>query len=320
MKFKFIFRFTVAILLSQALLLSACQSTQSNENSSDGAPLVSVSILPQAYFVERIAGENVRINVLVGPGDEPHTYEPTPEQMRLLNDSQVFFSIGVEYEQNWVPRFQDINPDLKIIDSANGIDRIAMGEHHHHEHEVEGEHHHDEEAEGEDHHEGEGGNNLDPHVWLSPENGKIIAANILESLITLAPEKESVFQDNYTRLIDDIEALETSIETALSGLTQRTFMVFHPAWGYFAHQYDLEQIAVQVGGQDPSPSELAQLIDKAREENIRVIFIQPSFDSASVEALSEEINAEIVMVDPLARDWLANLDAVANAFAAALSE
>lgn len=312
-KRKAFFWITTLAVLSLGSALAGCQSPTQND-SPDGPPLVTVSILPQAFFVERIAGESLRVNVMVGPGDEPHTYEPTPEQMRLLSDSQVFFSIGVEYEENWIPRFVDANPTLTIVDSASGIERLPMTDHPHDEEA------HGHEADREDLHHDEEGENLDPHVWLSPENGKIIAANVLESLIGLAPENESDFQENYNELIAEIDALDAAIEATLSGLPKRTFMVFHPAWGYFAKQYDLEQIPVQVGGQDPSPSELTELVDLAREEEIRVIFIQPSFNSASVEAIAEEIDAQIAVVDPLARNWLDNLRAAAEAFAAALSK
>jgi len=325
-KRKSLYEITITAFLSLGLFFTACQSPNQNQITDEG-PLVTVSILPQVFFVERIADDSLRVNVMVSPGDEPHTYEPTPEQMRQLSNSQVFFSIGVEYEENWIPRFKDVNPNLTIVDSASGIERIPMGDHHHHhdeedhDHEADGEDLHQDEN-GEDHHHDheEEGENLDPHVWLSPENGKIIASNVLESLIALIPEKESDLQENYNELIAEIDTLDAAIEASLSGLPQRTFMVFHPAWGYFAEQYDLEQIPVQVGGQEPSPSELTKLIDLAREEEIRVIFIQPGFDSTSVEAIAEEIDAQIAEVDPLARNWLENLNTVSETFAAALGK
>ena len=146
-----------------------------------------------------------------------------------------------------------------------------------------------EEVEEDDHdHEGE----LDPHVWLSPENGKIITENILNGLIEVAPEHEADFRSNAEALIADIDTLHSQIKDILAEDQARAFMVFHPAWGYFAKQYDLEQIAVQVGGQDPSASELADLVDLARERGITVIFVQPSFNSASADALAQEIGGD----------------------------
>ncbi len=309
----------LSLIVLAALLLAACQTTPKAPVTSEAEVTVTVSILPQAYFVERIGSDKVAVNVMVGPGEEAHTYEPTPEQMKSLNNSPVFFSIGVEYEDTWIPRFEDINPDLMIVDSTEGIERIPMiVDHTHHEEHEEG----GEMEEGNNEHAAEESQyeRLDPHVWLSPANGKIIAKNILDTLIELAPEHAATFQENYESLIEDIDTLNADIHETLSGLERRSFMVFHPAWGYFAHDYNLEQIPVQVGGQDPSPAELANLVEIAKEENIRVIFIQPTFSAADAEALAEEIKAEVAVVDPLAKDWLTNMKTAAEAFEAALSQ
>lgn len=292
----------IILLAGLSLILTACQPTAQKATKKDDALLVTVSVIPQAYFVERIGGDAVSVNFMVGPGEEAHTYEPKPEQMKALNDSQVFFSIGIEYEETWLPRFMDINPDLLFVDSAEGVQRIGTSETHPHL------------DEDENHTEG-----LDPHIWLAPDNAKIIATNILNALIDLAPDQAEAFQVNYDVLITDIDTLDAQIIATIAGLEQRTFMVFHPAWGYFANQYDLEQIAVQVGGQDPSASELAELVKIAREKNIQVVFVQPTFSTIKAQAIAQEINAEVTVVDPLARDWLGNLEIVAQAFASALS-
>ena len=294
-----------ALIFLLTTFLAACQpQVEENLNPQESAQ-VTVSVLPQAYFIERISGGSIAVNVMVGPGEEAHTYEPKPEQMRALAESQIFFTIGLEYEAAWVPRFEDINPNLEIVDMAKGIQRIPLSSDHTH---------HDEE----DSHAEESEEGLDPHVWLSPENGRLIAENTLAALIDLAPESADVFQENYELLIADIEDVDRHINETLNGLTQRQFMVFHPAWGYFADHYNLEQLPVQVGGQDPSASELASLIDIAQNEKIKVIFIQPTFNTASADAISQEIGAEVAVVDPLAEDWLSNLQSAAEAFAAAL--
>jgi len=294
-----------ALIFLLTTFLAACQpQVEENLNPQESAQ-VTVSVLPQAYFIERISGGSIAVNVMVGPGEEAHTYEPKPEQMRALAESQIFFTIGLEYEAAWVPRFEDINPNLEIVDMAKGIQRIPLSSDHTH---------HDEE----DSHAEESEEGLDPHVWLSPENGRLIAENTLAALIDLAPESADVFQKNYELLIADIEDVDRHINETLNGLTQRQFMVFHPAWGYFADHYNLEQLPVQVGGQDPSASELASLIDIAQNEKIKVIFIQPTFNTASADAISQEIGAEVAVVDPLAEDWLSNLQSAAEAFAAAL--
>lgn len=300
------------IIIILSLSLSACQTSTQPEQNQDDLQVI-VSILPQAYFVERIGADQVSVQVMVGPGEEAHTYEPSPEQMKDLSTADLFFTIGIEYEETWVPRFIDINPDLTFIDSAEGIIRIPVADAHDHD-----ENHTEDQEEvsvDSDHTDEEG---LDPHVWLSPQNGKIIARNVLVALIKLSPQSKQTFEENYDALIADIDRLDESIRDSLAGVNSRTFMVFHPAWGYFADQYDLEQVSVQVGGQDPSPSEMAALVDIARAEAIRVIFVQPSFNSEDAQSIAKEINAEIASVDPLSRDWLMNLENVAAALAAAL--
>lgn len=287
------------------LLLAACQPASFGINSENHTLQIAVSVLPQAYFVERIGGSQVSVNVMVGPGEEAHTYEPTPEQMKALNTTSVFFTIGVEYEETWIPRFEDINPKMRVIDSAAGIQRIPMTDNQ--------SHNSDDSDHTEDGH-------LDPHVWLAPDNGKTIAGNILTTLVELAPEHEATFRANYDALVADINTLEAQIQSIFSGIEQRSFMVFHPAWGYFAEQFNLRQIPVQVGGQDPSVRELADLVKIARKENIQVIFVQPTFSAVDAEAIAQEIGGEVAVVNPLARDWLANLQTVAETFAAALSE
>ena len=294
-------------------VLSACQPTAAPTESGADQVNVTVSIVPLAYFTEQIGGEWVNATIMVGPGEEPHTYEPTPEQMKAIAESAAFFSIGVEYEDVWLPRLAETNPNMAIIDTADGIERIpvptsvaSVGEP-------------TSAAEDDGHdHEEEGG--LDPHVWLSPENGKIIAENILNGLIGIDPDHESTFRSNYDALIADIDALDTQIRETLSSDANRAFMVFHPAWGYFASQYDLQQIAVQVGGQDPSARELAQLVDLARQDGISVVFVSPAFNTASAEALAQEIGGSVAVVDPLAEDWLQNLNQVATAFSESFGE
>jgi len=286
-------------------VLGACQSTPTSTANDADQVDITVSIVPLAFFADRIGGDWVNTNIMVSPGEEPHSYEPSPEQMVAISESPVFFSIGVEYEDVWLPKFEEANPDMLVVDTSAGIERIPVAT-------SVAEVGDPTDAE-DDHHDEEG--ELDPHVWLSPENGKILAENMLNGLIEIAPEHEVDFRSNYDALIADIDALDAQIQETLAGNQNQSFMVFHPAWGYFAKQYGLQQIAVQVGGQDPSASELAELVDIARERGITVIFVQPSFNSASAEALAQEIGGAVAIADPLAEAWLDNLNAIANALA-----
>ena len=300
-------------------LLGACQSAATTEVVPVEKINTTVSIVPLAYFAERIGGDWVNVNIMVGPGESPHTYEPTPEKMVAVSESPIFFSIGVEYEQVWLPKFEDANPDMVVVDTSTGIERITMNDRIDLSAAIDeaDEHDHDE-AEDTDHDHEESG--LDPHVWLSPENGKIIAENMLNGLIELAPQHEADFRSNYDALIADIDDTDAQIKEILAGSENRPFMVFHPSWGYFAKQYNLQQVALEVEGQEPSASELAQLVDLALEQGVTVIFVAPAFSTASAEALAQEIGGTVATANPLAENWLENLSTVAQAFSDAIGE
>jgi len=300
-------------------LLGACQPAATTEVVPVEKINTTVSIVPLAYFAERIGGDWVNVNIMVGPGESPHTYEPTPEKMVAVSESPIFFSIGVEYEQVWLPKFEDANPDMVVVDTSAGIERITMNDRIDLSAAIDeaDEHDHDE-AEDTDHDHEESG--LDPHVWLSPENGKIIAENMLNGLIELAPQHEADFRSNYDALIADIDDTDAQIKEILAGSENRPFMVFHPSWGYFAKQYNLQQVALEVEGQEPSASELAQLVDLALEQGVTVIFVAPAFSTASAEALAQEIGGTVATANPLAENWLENLSTVAQAFSDAIGE
>lgn len=279
--------------------------------------LVTVSIVPQQYFVERIGGRRVQVNVLVPPGVDAHTYEPKPAQLRALARSQVYFTIGVEFEKAWMGRILGANPSLRVVDATEGIDRLPAVAH--------------EEAPRLTVRERllgfvkKGGAapqevEFDPHVWLSPRLVREQAQTIYETLAELDPAHDEEYRANFEAFLADIDALDREIRRSLEGVESRTFMVFHPAWGYFARDYGLTMLAVEVGGQEPSPQELARLIALAKQERIRIIFAQPEFSARAAETIAREIGGQVVLVSPLAYDWLSNLRTVAQAFAASAEQ
>lgn len=291
----------VAALLLGAALLIGCSQNATPE--STGVLHVTVSILPQKYFVERIGGVHVDVNVMVQPGASPATYEPKPEQLQALSKADAYISIGVPFEDAWLERIGSANPEMLLVDSTQGIERTAMAAHHH---------------EGEEHEEE--AKNLDPHIWLSPRLVSVQARNIYDALVRLDPERKDTYKANLDRFIADIDALDVHIRETLAGVENRKFMVFHPSWGYFARDYDLEMIPIEIGGQEPSAAELAALVEEAREEGIRVIFAQPEFSTRSAEIIANEIGGEMLLVSPLAADWLDNLRRVAETFAEAMGQ
>jgi zinc transport system substrate-binding protein len=289
-----------SIALLFLLLFGACQ-VKSPAQTKNEKPVIFVSIVPQKYFVERIAGDTVNVVVMVEPGAEPHTYEPKPAQMQMLSDTDLYFSIDAPFEVNWLSRIADINPNLKVVNTAEGIVKRLSTEHHH-----EGE----EETEAEHEEEGE----LDPHIWLSPRLVAQQCKIISDTLAAQYPENAQAYAENLNAFLADIEALDQTLKADFAKTTNKTFMVYHPAWGYFADEYGLTEIAVEIGGTEPSALELAELIEHARTENIHVIFAQPEFSTRSAEALAEEIDGEVVLISDLEEDWLANMQKAGEAF------
>jgi zinc transport system substrate-binding protein len=284
-------RIIIVILLLSAVLLIGCG--QDVEAESFDTLHITVSILPQKYFVERIGGERVRVNVMVEPGASPTTYEPSPKQLRELTQSDVYMCIGVPFENVWLDRISTANSAMLIVDTAQDIERMPLGS---------------------------GTENLDPHIWLSPQLVKTQARTIYKTLVQLDPDHVLTYRFNLGSFLADVDALDADIRRTLDGVKHRRFIVFHPAWGYFARDYGLEMIPVEVGGQEPSAAELAALVSKAKQENIKVIFAQPEFSAEDAKTIAQEINGRVLFISPLASDWLCNLRQVADTFAEVLDE
>ncbi len=278
------------------LLFAACQPKQK-----DGRELVSVSILPQKYFVDQIAGDLLQVNVLVPPGSSYHNYSILPSQMKDLAKSKVWFQIGLlTFEEVLKDKLADTNKDLTIVNCSEGIDPIVGSE-------CEEEGHDHEHA----HHEA-----FDPHIWLAPVEVKIIAQNTLKVLKVKFPEHSTTFDTNYTRFISRIDSLSIQIGQKLSSLENRNILIFHPALGYYARQFKLGQTALELDGKEPSPKHMKNIVDLAREQNIRVIFIQKEFDTENALQLSREIGGEVVTIDPLDYDWEKQLQDITDKIAA----
>jgi len=296
--------------LIAAGLMVACttdgESSPAASPGDDDALSIVVSIAPQKYFVEQIGGARVDVWIMVATGSNPATYEPTPEQLRAISKADAYVTIGVPYENAWAERILAVNRGMTVVDSVEGIERQPMAAHHHG----------DELSEAEPH--GEDAENLDPHVWLSPELVKIQAGTICKALASLDARHEAEYRANLDDFLGEIDALDAHIREKLAGVETRKFLVFHPAWGYFARDYDLEMMTVEVGGQEPSAAELAELITLAEEAGIKVVFAQPEFSTRSAEAIADEIGAEVVLVSPLSPDWQSNLYQFAEALAQAL--
>lgn len=262
-----------------------------------------VSILPEQTFVKVIGGEKVDVSLMVQPGNSPHTYEPKPSQMVNIAKADLYFAIDVEFEHAWLPKFQNLNPKMKVIDLADNITKMQMKKDH------------DEEGE-ETHHSGHEHEGDDPHVWTAPANVKIIAQNIYEALKKEDPLHTDYYKRNLDIFLAFIDETDRQIINILSSdEDKQKFMVFHPSWGYFAKAYNLEQIVVEVEGKEPKPKELIHLLKEAKEEHVKAIFTQPEFSDTVAKIIAKELQIPVVKVSPLAPNWSENLINIANAIA-----
>ena len=289
------------------LTLFACQFLQYCYASESDVNNVFVSILPQKYFAERVAGEHVKVSVMVGKGQSPATYEPTPKQMVLLNKSQLYFQIGVPFESIWIDAITKLNSQLKIIECCTEIS-IRQSEGHSH---VQ---HRKKENAKEEHAKKE--HAMDPHIWTNPANAKYIALKMKKALIDSYPVYAKEFESNCSRLIEDLDKLDRDIKSSLAHLDNRYIIVSHPSWGYYAQAYDLIQLPIEVEGKEVRAKSLVGLIEFARSKNINRVFVQKQFNKNSAEIIAREIGADVIELDPLAEDYIANLyhvtDAISN--------
>jgi zinc transport system substrate-binding protein len=258
-----------------------------------------VSIEPQAYFVNRIAEDRVTVHVMVGPGQSPATYEPSPKQLARLAASRAYFSIGAPFEASLLGRVQRNFKDVEIIDTRAGITPIST--------EGNG-------GKGHVHHDAV----LDPHVWLSPGLAKTVAVNIRDALARMMPSSSDVLRVNCDALTAELDALDAEIAAMLANHAGKAFYVFHPSYGYFAREYGLEQVAVEINGAAPGPRHLAEIIERAKADGVSTLFVQPQFSRKSAETIAAATGAAVVELDPLAYDYMENLRDIARKIAVSL--
>jgi zinc transport system substrate-binding protein len=268
---------------------------------------VFVSIPPQASLVQRIGGQRVTTEVLVRPGQDPHTFEPAAKQMVALARARVFFTVGLPFEEVLVGRIRANYRRLSIVDSALGIKKRRMDA-------DEGR----DDGHGEEDHAGPAG--ADPHVWLSPAAIKTMAANMAKALGEVDSAHAAEYDENLKALLQDVDARDAKIRAMLAPYRGRAIYVYHPAFGYFCDAYGLEQRAVETGGKSPTPRQLRELIKQAKADGVKVIFVQRQFDQRGAQTVAQAIGGAVVPVDPLAEDVLGSMEAMARAMAEALRQ
>ena len=256
-----------------------CKSNQQKAGmaESNAKPTVTVTIPPYQYFVDKIAGDKVDVNVMVSNGNNPETYEPNAQQMMELSNSALYLKVGsIGFEQTWMKKLQDNAPDMKVIDTSVGITPAKTP-----------------------------GGNIDPHVWMSCKIARIISSNIFKALCQLEPENKTFFQKNYQQLLSSIDRQDSIIRKSFKDNPEmvRKFVIYHPILTYFARDYQLEQLAIEEEGREPSAAQLKSLIERARKQKIRYCLIQAEFANRNTTTFIKESQTKAMDINPLQADW-----------------
>jgi len=299
---------TVTSLILLLILAVCCvivEPIACADERSDGTIRVVTSILPQAYFVERIGGATVEVNVLVGPGQSPATYEPTPKQMAHLSKSDILFTVGVPFERTLIGKIAEIMPHLRIVETQANIPeelRSQIGSHS--DHDSDDPHDH---------------GNLDPHIWLDPSLVKIQSRSICDALAEAIPDRREYLEANYDTFVKELDSVDAEASRILEPVRGRELFVFHPAFGHLARAYGLKQIAIEQDGKEPGAGKLTRLVERAETDSVSVIFVQQQFSTTAASAVAEAIGAKVVILDPLARDYSVNMIQMAMTIAESLN-
>ena len=308
-KIVFVSRWESSLLMTLAILslaLFLCSSPKPPSAKID----VFVSILPQKYFLDKLGGGLLDVSLMVEPGASPHTYEPKPFQMVRLSKAKAYFALGLEFENAWLPKFAALEKNVRIVHTDTLIakmpaDSLSMNF---------------QPAQGRREAAGREDEGLDPHIWLSPELVKQQAATMYGALRAIDPAHDSAYTANYQAFLSLIVKVQDSIKSIVhfdSLLTPvRPFLVFHPAWGYFAREFRLRQLAIEVEGKEPSARQMEDIIRATRQYGIRTIFVQPQFSQQSANAIARQIHGRLCLADDMAYDWAANLISFAKNIAA----
>ncbi|KOR29329.1 hypothetical protein TI03_02545 [Achromatium sp. WMS1] len=268
---------------------------------------VFVSVAPQKILVQRLVDQGVHVDVVVQPGQDPHTYEPSPKQIARLAQADLYVRIGIPFETTWMTKIRSVNPQMDVVNLTTELHLPHIHEHGH-----EHEHHMDQTPDANVESE------QDPHIWTSPSLMKRMVITLRDYLIQHFPYNAVSYRTNATALIQDIITLENDIKAIFSTIDDSKpcrFMVFHPAWGHFATAYGLEQISIQHNGKFPGAKTLGALISKAQSWGLKVIFVQPQFDRKIARVVAQSLKGRIEILDPLALDYFGNLRHVAQSIA-----
>ena len=274
---------SITLLLVLAIALSALVTSCGPTGEASDKIGVVVSIPPLADFVENVGQEKVDVTVMVPPGASPHTYEPRPSQLVEVSEAEIYVKVGsgVDFELAWMDRIVEVNPDMLVVDSSQGIELMEN----------------------------------DPHIWNSPVNAKIMVQNICHGLIQVDSDNADFYTENKDDYLKELDILDGYIHYKLDRFTNRVFLIYHPSFAYFAGEYDLTQLAVEHGGKEPTPQVMQDCVDKANQYNLQYVFVAPQFVTQYCEAIAREIGGQTASMDPLAENYISNMGRVADSLA-----
>lgn len=255
----------------------------------DGRITVAVSLQPYATLVKMLGGDRVNVVTLLPPGADPHNFEPKPAVIKAFSVAQVYFTDGSGLDKTWMPRFLGANKNVQVVDISKGIEWMKSEE----EHGAHG-HHHDEE--------------MDPHIWTSPTRMRFLAQNIFQELKKLDPKYVIDYVNRASMVQDELALVERQLNEAVISMPKdrRSFIVFHPTYGYLAKDFKLKQYTIEVNGKEPKPRDLANLVKVGRKNGVKTVFVQPQFSKRAAETIAKELGAVVVETDPLSADFIGN--------------
>lgn len=278
----------IYILLFAATLLFSCSNNKAPRKTQPEKAVITVSILPEKTFVEKIAGNDFKVNVLIPPGASPAAYTLLPSQLKDITQSDIWFRVGyIGFEQSWAKKIAQANTKMKVVDLSKGLDLIAQTV---------------EKSDGQKIYEG-----VNPHIWLSPVLVKQISKVILDQLIAIKPEKTQEYTQNYQHFIKKCDMLDTQLKEMLKNYKGKKFILYHPSLSYYARDYGLKQYSLETGGKEPTSQHLRELIDMAESENIKIVYIQNDLDKEHARVFAEEIGGKVIPIWPLNPEWEENL-------------
>ncbi|HII05878.1 MAG TPA: zinc ABC transporter solute-binding protein [Methanotrichaceae archaeon] len=296
-----------ALILSICLLCGCISTDEPAQLENSGKVNVVATTVPLGHFSEMVGGDQVNVAVLVPPGTNLHTFEPSPSKLMEVEDADLYVKNGAGLEI-WMERIIQANGDMLVVDSSSGVGLIETTDSNDHGHDV---------------HLGDRGVHekiltADPHIWLSPKNSMIIVENIYEGLIEVDPDDADLFQRNRDDYLDKLAELDLELNSTFSETKGREFIVLHPSWSYFARDYNLVQVPILESEKEPGPRYLAEIVEVARGKNITTIFVDPNFNPKSAQIIAREIDGRVLPLDPLAENYIENMRHVGKEIASSL--